>query len=1075
MNPNRKCFQKRLIASVVASSALAGFSGGALAQQGEPVLEEVVVTGIRGSLERAMDIKRDSAGVVDAISAEDIGKFPDSNLAESLQRITGVSIDRRNGEGSQVTVRGFGPQFNLVTINGRALPTSRINISKSGGGNPAADRGFDMSNIAAEGVSAVEVYKTSQASIASGGIGATINLRTRRPMDDAPGFTATVSGKALHDTTTRVGNEYTPELSTFLSWSNDVFGASLALTHQERNSAQSGVFTNAYSSYSGGWTDASFIESVPYSPEGSEPAIGVDDVRIINEPADGQQTNLTSGVRYYHEDRKRIRDNAQLTLQFRPVENLTATLDHTVAQQEERINGSELSFWFGGGTFPATDVQFDDRSDVASPVYFWAENPTGVVRDIGNTQNGGGFENELTSTGINIEFMATDDLTLTLDAHTSESESLPPDDLVGGYFNIGLGAQGVFAQGYDMSGDLPLLVGVYEDDHRDGSGNVGLIEDGLDIRDIGSTVRQIWNPRATSEIDQIKLDASWEFSDKGSIDFGVESRSMEATQRNSFLQEVLEGNWGVGTPGDVPPLMMEELDYAQLFDGYRTGLDADAQEFFNNSGIKDGSPSGARGEVFTKAWLAKDVNALGELLSYNNNLTWAPGADDNTNRMIKEDITSFYIQGSYELEVGGMPLDILAGVRYEETDVESVGQVAPSTILWQGDNDLITQAGNAADAPIEVGTGSYDNVLPSLSLSLNISENLIARAAYSTSIARPDYDDLLQGVSGVQPPNGGPTILGAQPGTAQNGNPGLNPLESDNFDLSLEWYYGDASYASIGYFQKDVPNFVGTAVNQEEVGTVLDPTNGPRAQAAIEELESRDIPVNQQSLFRMIASMNLVPGACITAFGDGEDASNSASCGADYDAYGYEGTEGWEDNIDLVAVSEGQYADPNYVANVNFPVDNRSASLDGWEFAIQHFFGDTGFGVQSNYTIVNGDIEYDITGDPLTSQFALTGLSDSANVVLIYEKYGFSTRLAYNWRDDFLYSTTASANEPGHTEAYSQLDLNVSYDVTDNLSVSFEGINLTEEDTRNYARTQQQPLRLDILGARYALSARYTF
>ncbi|WP_036161293.1 hypothetical protein, partial [Marinimicrobium sp. LS-A18] len=80
MNPNRKSFQKRLIASVVASSALAGFSGGAFAQQGEPMLEEVVVTGIRGSLERAMDIKRDSSGVVDAISAEDIGKFPDTNL-----------------------------------------------------------------------------------------------------------------------------------------------------------------------------------------------------------------------------------------------------------------------------------------------------------------------------------------------------------------------------------------------------------------------------------------------------------------------------------------------------------------------------------------------------------------------------------------------------------------------------------------------------------------------------------------------------------------------------------------------------------------------------------------------------------------------------------------------------------------------------------------------------------------------------------------------------------------------------------------------------------------------------------
>ena len=89
-------------------------------------LDEVVVTGIRGSLKQSMETKRDAVGVVDAISAEDIGKFPDTNLAESLQRVTGVSIDRVNGEGGAVTVRGFGPGFNLVTLNGRQLPAAHV-------------------------------------------------------------------------------------------------------------------------------------------------------------------------------------------------------------------------------------------------------------------------------------------------------------------------------------------------------------------------------------------------------------------------------------------------------------------------------------------------------------------------------------------------------------------------------------------------------------------------------------------------------------------------------------------------------------------------------------------------------------------------------------------------------------------------------------------------------------------------------------------------------------------------------------------------------------------------------------
>src|ERR1044072_6983868 len=115
-------------------------------------LDTVVVTGIRGSLQASMDIKRNSAGVVDAISAEDIGKFPDTNLAESLQRITGVSITRANGEGSQVDVRGFSGAFNLVTLNGRQLPSTNIDTSTGNAFARGTGRSFDFQNLASEGV-----------------------------------------------------------------------------------------------------------------------------------------------------------------------------------------------------------------------------------------------------------------------------------------------------------------------------------------------------------------------------------------------------------------------------------------------------------------------------------------------------------------------------------------------------------------------------------------------------------------------------------------------------------------------------------------------------------------------------------------------------------------------------------------------------------------------------------------------------------------------------------------------------------------------------------------------------------
>src|SRR5688500_11923431 len=164
--------------------AAAAQSSASTATQGE--LEEVVVTGMRASLESAMDTKRDAIGVVDAISAEDIGKFPDTNLAESLQRVTGISIDRRNGEGALVTARGFGPQFNLVTLNGRQMPGADAYgdgnsiISGQGAGN----RSFNFANLSSESISAVQVYKTGRADIATGGIGAVVDIKTARPLDN---------------------------------------------------------------------------------------------------------------------------------------------------------------------------------------------------------------------------------------------------------------------------------------------------------------------------------------------------------------------------------------------------------------------------------------------------------------------------------------------------------------------------------------------------------------------------------------------------------------------------------------------------------------------------------------------------------------------------------------------------------------------------------------------------------------------------------------------------------------------------------------------------------------------------
>ena len=172
----------------------------------------------------------------------------------------------------------------------------------------------------------------------------------------------------------------------------------------------------------------------------------------------------------------------------------------------------------------------------------------------------------------------------------------------------------------------------------------------------------------------------------------------------------------------------------------------------------------------------------------------------------------------------------------------------------------------------------------------------------------------------------------------------------------------------------------------------------------------------------------------------------------------------------------GIAGDPEMQFRVNQPVNSDEGNVNGWEFAWQQFFGGSGFGAAASYTIVDGDVNADPNQDPNANQFALVGLSDSANVTLMYEKFGFSARLAYNWRDTFLNGTNQGNNGSGQfTEAYGQYDLSVSYDITDHIQVQFEGINLTGEDHREFRRYEGMTIWAYELAPRYALSARYKF
>jgi TonB-dependent receptor len=983
----------------------------------EDAAEEVVVTGIRGALEKAMDIKREAAGVVDAISAEDMGKFPDTNLAESLQRITGVSIDRSNGEGSKITVRGFGPDYNMVTLNGRTLPTGSAYGGSSGAdaSTRAGDsRAFDFANLASEAVAGVEVYKTGKANVAAGGIGASVNIKTAKPLDNS-GFKASVGGKAVMDSTNRTGSDITPELSGLVSWSDDaeMFGVSLSASYQERDSGFTGATVN-------NWT-------VREWPVGAGQTIydnPANSTIFKNAPAPGQLYSRPNDIRYTFSDRERDRTNAQLTFQYRPVENVTATLDYTFAQNNQSEHRGEVTTWVQNGT-NVKSVEFDN-SAIKTPIFI-TENYGTDRKDIGFAQQYRAQEDTLESTGLNVKWDLNDELTLNFDLHDSTLESLPAGPGHSGELDVGVGATIKSGASWQFSGaDIPNWT------HT--------IDGTLGEEDLSSSVMRIFSAEQVSDVTQAKVDVQWKFDD-GRFDFGIERREMgsNTVNYNGNNNQVL-GGWGASAPGEFPAGSFEAFNLPGEFNDVSTG---------NSPAI--GYRADARD--LAAALVAKYTGAQKAYVGVEDTQIAGQVRNSRSNNDIQEDTDAIYAQLGTKGQLAGFEIDVVAGLRYETTDQVSSSDTPPlDYLVWQSDNDF-TPVSKAAGTKT-VAENNYDVLLPNLDISSKLTDDVVARVSFGKTMARPGLGQLGAATSFSNPD--GSTLNAGTNVRATGNNPKLQPLTSDNVDISVEWYFDDASYVSAGVFEKRVANFVGTEQVERTFEGIRDQTSGPRARAARDALVTRGINVDNASIYAMMQIL-----ANPTTYPTGAAAYTPALNSDFNDQIGY-----------TFITPTGD--DPLMTYTMSSPVNNREAKIYGAEFAGQHFFGETGFGLQANYTIVRGDVKFDVTNLD-ANQFALLGLSDTANLVLMYENYGVEARLAFNWRDEFLNRTGWGDGNPGYIEEYSQIDANVTYHVTEDLAVSFEGLNLTGEDRREHARSKDMMIGYDDLGARYQLGARYNF
>ena len=980
---DRHLFAKKRVSLAVSVALGAVAVAPVAAQQNETandqVMEEVVVTGIRSSLKRAMDTKRDATGVVDAITAEDIGDFPDTNLAEALQRITGVAIDRDRGEGARVTVRGFGADFNLVTLNGRQMPT-----------HSGLGRSFDFGDIASESVSGVEVYKTADASVPTGGIGATINVLTAKPLDN-PGLKASLSARGVKDQSSFTGDEWTPEVAFLVSqtFMDDTVGIAITGSFQERQSGQASASNNNWIERDGG--------GIP------------DNGQQINGPSAGDIVGLPQQQVYSLDEWDRERTNAQITLQWMPIETVTATLDYTYAELDLRHTANNVSAWFSPS---GQSGNWINESGVLSPLVY---TETNNQPDYGMAAFEDASINERTSVGFNLTWDPTDRLSLALDYHDSEA-TRNPNSIHGSSAQIGMSIFGRELTSVDYRTELPVLtVGMAEPISPD------------DVQISGSVFNNYW---AEMNIEQAQFDGAFELTDTLVLDFGLAQTEVDNYDASSNVQRNTWGQNQTSAFGSVADLVMPASlagVYTELSGGDQVNLNyftANMVDLVERAEFLQSLPD-------TNPLHLAQASAGGDC-----GTGFCPSSTPDSENFFEEDTIAAYLQLSFSGEITNRPFNLRAGVRHEETEViSSTAAQAYSRVEWRSTNEFeIIRSEGSVPSALE---GEYDFTLPSIDFDIELTDDIVLRASASQTIARAGYGSLIGTLNLPTITRGDQGVPGEA--TASVGNPGLLPYEADNFDLSLEYYYGEASYISAGYFDKKVRNWIagGTLENVILNDQLASPGLGPLYQdaAAALQAESGAYPGNAEIRDYIFANFADQPGV---------DAANQVITGV----------VGRDDPVPF---------------NVNTQTNSdREENIDGWELAWQHNFWDTGLGFIANMTLADGSAKY--VNEQSGGQFALAGLSDTRNFVLFYDKYGLQARIAYNRRDD---SFTGGDIKPRYQTEYEQWDGNITYEVSDGLVVFVEGINISNETFRGHGRSTYQTYGVGQIGARYNVGFRY--
>jgi len=705
----------------------------------DEVIEEIVAKGFRGSLRQSLTMKRSESGVVDAIVAEDIADFPDLNLAEAIQRIPGVSINRMNGEGRQITVRGLGGDFNRIRINGMEAQNTSGGTDSSGGSNRGRD--FDFNTFASELFTGITVRKTASASVEEGAIGATLDLQTARPFDYDTGLTLATSIQGGYND---LSEEVNPRFAGVISNRNEAgtFGALVSLAYSDRTILEEGFSTVR-------WDDGNYrsVEGFDCSAD-PEPA----ECAAINSSS---LTYIPRIPRYGRLTHEQERLGITGALQFRPsdkteviVEALYSDFDAT--RDEEFL---EVFFRSQQGRIDASDLTFDPSRNIV-------DSGTFTIDPVGNGTHPVRSEHrydELKTTFTQITARLTHDFTDSfrgslLAGTTNSEQDVPKQTTI--LFDA---VDQVVGYTYDFRGN-----------HRTPTIDFG----SLDVTDPAQFAFTEFRDRpqfVENTFSTFAGDVEFDIREGLTISGGLSYKEFEF---------------------DTTEFRRESTAGSRLCDAGYYDCDLDDDDIDDIPGaplspdlvnMVSGFGSGLGGSGYDSSWISPNVSAAAALIDVYS----IPGAPRVGNiRAVEEEDVGVWVQLNFATDLGNIGVRGDVGVRYVETDTTSTGLVTDD----ETDEEIFITS-----------KGSYDDTLPSLNLVFDVSDDFLIRLGYADVMARPSLGDLT--------PGGSLDSFNAGPYTYSAGNPDLDPYRATNLDVSFEWYFGDDSLLSLGWFDKDVDSF----------------------------------------------------------------------------------------------------------------------------------------------------------------------------------------------------------------------------------------------------------------------------